>query len=214
MAVAHDLRTPIAIIRGLAGLTRSRWDRLPEATKRENLEIIERQTELLSRFVDDLVTGSRTVVPAGPGPQVVLVREHVAATLRGLGLERELSVHVPVALAVVADPAHLTRIIRTFVENARDHGAAPFSIDARERDGDVVIRVVDCGDGVRPDLVRRLFGRSDDMGERGTPVSSGTEPGLSIARRLARASGGDAWYEATSPRGACFAVALPGAGSS
>ena len=39
--------------------------------------------------------------------------------------------------------------------------------------------------------------------------SAGTGLGLAVVAALARAQGGDAWYEANSPAGACFGMRLP-----
>ena len=74
----------------------------------------------------------------------------------------------------------------------------------------VVIRVIDEGDGVAEDFVPRLFGRfARSEAARSLHGVRGTGLGLSIVAGLLHANGGDAWYEAGQPRGACFCLRLP-----
>jgi signal transduction histidine kinase len=68
------------------------------------------------------------------------------------------------------------------------------------------VRVRDAGAGVPPELAPRLF----EKFSRATPgATGGTGLGLFIVRGLARAQGGDAWYEPGEPSGACFAFRVP-----
>jgi signal transduction histidine kinase len=68
----------------------------------------------------------------------------------------------------------------------------------------VEILVRDSGKGVPEAFVPRLFERFAQAG----PATGGTGLGLSIVRGLARAQGGEAWYEPGAP-GSCFGVRLP-----
>jgi signal transduction histidine kinase len=86
------------------------------------------------------------------------------------------------------------------------YGRPPVRIDARKRDGFVEIVVADTGSGVPQAFVPHLFEEFTQAGRGGT----GTGLGLSIVLGLARAQGGDAWYEAGEP-GARFCVRLPAA---
>jgi signal transduction histidine kinase len=90
-----------------------------------------------------------------------------------------------------------------FVSNAMKYGRPPVRIDARRRHRFVEIVVADDGDGVPEAFIPRLFEKFAQAGG-GAP---GTGLGLSIVRGLARAQGGDAWYEAGDP-GARFCVRL------
>ena len=57
--------------------------------------------------------------------------------------------------------------------------------------------------------VIRMFQKFARADKKRSKANQGTGLGLSIARGLARASGGDAWYERTRPKGSCFGVRLP-----
>ncbi|MGI3201193.1 sensor histidine kinase [Streptomyces sp. GLT-R25] len=81
-------------------------------------------------------------------------------------------------------------------------------ITARATDGHIELSVADNGPGVPESFVPHLFERY-----RRDPATAaateGTGLGLWIARSLARANGGDAWYEPGRPGGAVFCVSLP-----
>ena len=76
------------------------------------------------------------------------------------------------------------------------------------------MRVRDAGTGVPDDVVPHLFERFSRGRAAVEAGVSGTGLGLSIVRELARAQGGEAWYEAANPGGATFCLRLPLAAAS
>ena len=75
-------------------------------------------------------------------------------------------------------------------------------------DGWVELEVCDVGPGVPDEFVARLFERFS-RGPGAQRQAEGAGLGLSIVRSLAEAVGGEAWYEARHPAGACFGVRVP-----
>jgi signal transduction histidine kinase len=211
VAVAsHDLRTPVAIIKGFTATMAVEWDRLGDAEKLEYLATISRQGDHLGRLVDDLLTMSKLDAEAvKPDLRSVRVGDVVLETLRDLGIEHNVEARVPDNLCVDADREHLLRIIRNYVENAVKHGRPPVSVVAYDAGPSVEIRVIDHGPGVPHDFRERLFQRFARASRGKGREVSGTGLGLSIVRGLAAAGGGDAWFESVEPTGACFAVRLP-----
>jgi signal transduction histidine kinase len=69
----------------------------------------------------------------------------------------------------------------------------------------------DCGSGVPEEFRSRLFGRFARSDAARASGVAGTGLGLSIVRGLARANGGDVWYESNIPHGSVFGVRLPAA---
>jgi signal transduction histidine kinase len=212
VAVAsHDLRTPVAIIKGFSNTMVGQWDRLTDDDKLDYLGTIGRQSDHLSRLVDDLLTMSRLDADAvRPDVRSVRVDEVVRETLRDLGIESKVEASVPEHLCVSADREHLLRIIRNYVENAFKYGLPPVRVTAQEAGRNVEIRVIDHGPGVPHDFRDRLFQRFSRAGRgRGSRDTGSTGLGLSIVKGLATAGGGEAWFESVEPTGACFAVRLP-----
>lgn len=209
VAVAsHDLRNPLTSIIGLSGILAKRWKDLTDERRGEFLDIIDRQGHHLARLVEDLLTVSR--IEAGQldtHAEVVRLSQAIGVVMEDFG-HRAAEVRLTVDDAeVLVDPDHFRRILGNFVGNAFRYGAPPVEVDARETGPWVEIRVRDHGCGVPKDLVPRLFekfARGDDAQEKG-----GIGLGLSIVQGLARANGGDTWYEANEPQGSCFGLRLP-----
>ena len=203
---AHELGNPLTAVIGFTQLLRDQWDELPESKKRTMFHVIGRQVDKLSRLADDLLTASRldagTVDPRPESVAVVTMVEEVLGDFPDVGA---VGVSVPADLRARADPHHVARILGNYLRNALKHGVPPFEVRAEQRGPMVEIVVCDAGEGVSDELAATLFGRFV-RGSGGTP---GAGLGLSIVRGLARANGGEAWYEPNTPRGARFCVRLP-----
>lgn len=211
---SHDLRTPLTVIKGFTALMDERWASLPDADKKGYVTRIDRQADQLSRLVDDLLTISRIEGRALKSrPEPVSVACAVEDAIEG-NVEARHGVRVDVAddLGVTADPTHVQRILRNMIANAIAYGVPPVEIDACRVPGGVEIRVSDHGPGVPDAFVPQLFEKFARLDKKLSTATKGTGLGLYIVRGLARAAGGDAWYEPTgSAGGACFAVRLPAA---
>jgi signal transduction histidine kinase len=212
VAVAsHDLRSPLTAILGFTAALTQYWDQFENAQKRDFIGSIQRQSESLSRMVEDLLTVSK--IEAGAldvHRDVVGLREALADLIDTFQARAaEVAITSSPALAVAVDRDHLRRILVNFVGNALKYGAPPVAVEARLRDEWIEIRVRDCGNGVPEEFRPRLFGRFARSDAARASSVAGTGLGLSIVRGLARANGGDVWYEPNEPHGSVFGVRLP-----
>jgi signal transduction histidine kinase len=216
--ISHDLRTPLTAVRALAETIEEGAADAPERFASE----VRAQVETMSRMVDDLFELSKLTSGAVQlRTEQIGLRDVVsdavadvrlAADGRGLRIvERGVDGQV-----LWADPHQLGRIIVNLLANAIRH-APPGSdivISATEPDrGRLVLGILDQGAGVAVEDLDRMF----DVGWRADParasstddlVSSGAGLGLSIARGLARAHGGDVVAEVTG-QGFQMKVLLP-----
>jgi PAS domain S-box-containing protein len=204
---SHELRTPLTSVLGFAKTLLSHWERIPEVEKRDQIRLIEDQANRLSRLVDELLTLSKIEAGALEArPRPVPAGEAVAAVLTAFGdAAKGIEVDIDREQRVLADPDHLHQILTNYVANALKYGRPPITIEATDVDEHVEIRVSDNGEGVPPAFVPRLFER---FAQAGT-AQGGTGLGLSIVKGLARAQGGEVWYEPGEPQGACFGLRLP-----
>jgi PAS domain S-box-containing protein len=204
---SHELRTPLTSVLGFAKTLLKHWDRIPDERKREQIRLIEDQSERLTRLVEELLTLSK--IEAGAlelHPQPISVAEVVRSVLSSFGEQgSRIEVEVPRRQRVLADPDHLHQMLTNYVANALRYGRPPITIDSRQAGGAAEIRVSDRGDGVPETFVPRLFERFAQAGGG----DGGTGLGLSIVRGLARAQGGEAWYEPANTDGACFGIRIP-----
>ena len=208
-SVSHDLRTPLAAVKALAG-----DPRLGEA---ERSRAIEEQVDRLSRLVGDLLQLSKLqggVERAEPEPNTAedligALDRQLAPVLDGHGLVVELDLAQP-ALVGRFDFVHALRALSNLTENAARMSPAGAAVELSvQREGDqLAFRVADRGPGVPPADRERIFeafyrpaGVAPDSGRAGL--------GLSIARRLAEIQGGSVSYEPRTGGGSIFTLRLP-----
>jgi signal transduction histidine kinase len=200
--VAHELRTPLAILQGrIEGLLDGVYPR-DETHLAELLE----ETRHLSRLVEDL----RTLAHAEAGALELrkeavdlgdLIRDVAAA------LPRPIVVEVPAKLpAVEADPLRIRQVLLNLLANALRHTPAEgeVSVEVEARPQRMLIRVRDSGAGIAPEDLPRIFERF----QKGSD-SRGSGLGLPIARKLVLAHGGDIGIESAPGKGTEVTVSLP-----
>jgi two-component system sensor histidine kinase BaeS len=197
--VTHELRTPLAIIRGEA-------EAIADGVHRADPEHVGRiltAARTVERLVDDLGTLSLSdagglILKREPVDLDVLVNESIsdlrpAAETAGVALEAR----VPDGLsAVLLDPARVRGVLGNLLANALRHtpsGGRVTATVAPERNG-VAITVADTGSGISPELLPHVFERFVK-----DPSSPGSGLGLAIARDVVAAHLGS--IEATSPPG-------------
>jgi PAS domain S-box-containing protein len=208
---AHELRSPLTSVVGFAQTLWRHWDNIPDGEKRQHLSLIVEQGERLSRLVTDLLTLSRLEGGSIRVRSATLdVSEHVGRIVGELPCADEVDIVGEEGLEVQADPDHLRQMLTNLVTNAFKYGAPPVQVEIRDEGDSVEILVRDQGQGVPRDFVPDLFesfSRAESASAR--REAGGTGLGLSIVRGLARAQGGDVWYEQNHPKGACFGIRLP-----
>jgi signal transduction histidine kinase len=211
LAIAsHDLRTPVTVIKGFAATLSNDGARVDEAQREQYLATIRRHADHLGVIIDDLLTTSR--LDAGvvePNPTLVTLRPFVDRVATDLRDSLPTTVDVPADLVAWVDEEHLQRMLSNYLVNALRYGVAPVEIIGRRRDGMVELLVRDAGEGVPEAFHERLFEKFSRVDKRHSREKHGTGLGLAIVRGLARAGGGDAWYEHNVPKGACFGIRLP-----
>jgi signal transduction histidine kinase len=208
---SHELRTPAAVVHGIAATLHLRSGQLTEDQRSELERTLHEQTDRLRRLVDQLLDLSRLEAHAlDVRPQRFRVRRRVEELLLMAAAERlgEVELDLDPALEAVADPDAFDRVVTNLITNAFRYGKPPIRVQARGDDGTFVLAVEDNGEGVAPEFVPRLFERfaRDDEAAK-APMGSGL--GLAIAQSYARAHGGQIVYTAGATRGARFELVLP-----
>lgn len=211
LAIAsHDLRTPVTVIKGFASTLERDGDLLGDDQRRQFLGTIRRHADHLGAIIDDLLTTSR--LDAGvlePNPSAVSLAPFVERVVSDLRETLQANVEVPDDLVAWVDEEHLQRMLSNYLVNALRYGMAPVHVRATRTGDDVEVRVIDHGAGVPEEFEPRIFDKFARVDKRNSQDNQGTGLGLAIVRGLARAGGGDAWYERNQPNGACFAIRLP-----
>jgi signal transduction histidine kinase len=216
LAIAsHDLRTPVTVIKGFAATLAGDAANIDDAQREQYLGTIRRHADHLGVIIDDLLTTSR--LDAGvvePNPSLVTLRPFVERVVDDLRESLQTKIDVDDDLVAWVDEEHLQRMLTNYLVNALRYGMAPVEVIGRRRDGMVELLVCDAGEGVPEVFHERLFEKFARVDKRHSREKHGTGLGLAIVLGLARAGGGDAWYEHNDPKGACFGIRLPARASS
>jgi two-component system phosphate regulon sensor histidine kinase PhoR len=213
--VSHELRTPLTAIRGYVEALMD--DAANAGQTRQFLETIDRQSTRMQRLVTDLLRLARLDarqehLERAPCDLQQLLGGVVADLALAIETKRQqASVTVDAAAAtVIADPAKLHDIIRNLVENAVTYSpeGTAIQIDATRRADAVAITVADCGPGIPPEDLTRVFERFYRV-DKSRARPGGTGLGLAIVRHLAELHGGEVTAENRGEGGARFTVTLP-----
>lgn len=215
--LAHELRNPLAPIRGAAALLvriESTDPMLPLIRK-----VIQRQVEHMARLIDDLldvsrVTQGKVTLQRQPTAVTEFV-DHAVETCRELidARHQQLTLDIPVApLYVDGDPMRLAQIIGNLLHNAAKYTQAGGAITVSvQRHGDtVVIRVSDNGVGILAEQLPHIFELFTQDDRSLSRTETGLGIGLTVVRSMVELHGGT--VEARSGgrgQGSEFIVTLP-----
>ncbi|ATB30180.1 hybrid sensor histidine kinase/response regulator [Melittangium boletus] len=220
--LAHELRNPLAAITTAAGILERRDPQDPREVRM--ISIIQRQTNHLSRLVDDLLDVSRItrgkVELRRECVDLCQVLEQVLVSFRPLAEQRKLTLSSELpgkAVWVDADPTRLEQVFTNLLDNAAKYTNPGGSLwlKARETPGGadqpgVRVSVRDTGIGIRQDMlptVFELFSQADESVERSR---GGLGIGLTLVRNMVDLHGGQVEAHSAGPgQGSEFVVWLP-----
>jgi two-component system sensor histidine kinase BaeS len=211
--IAHELRTPLSVIRGnveamLDGLY---------STDAEHLRTVLDEADILARLLEDL----RTLSTADAGALVLhreavepreLVKEAAAAfgaraAEKGIELRANAAEGVP---TIEIDPVRIGQVLANLLQNAVGHtpegGTVGITARRGSLDGEPAVELVveDTGRGVPPDLLPSMFDRFVKSADSG-----GSGLGLAIAKSLVEAHGGRITAHSPTNGGTAVSVTLP-----
>ena len=212
--IAHEIRNPLTSLKARLYTLEKHLQIVPAA--RKDTDIINAEISRLERIVRDALSFARPADPKlEPLAADTLLRE--VQGLMSTSLESravQLVVESSPELFIRADSGHLKQVLVNLVRNAaeaidgagtvtlRVH-AARASLGGRETDA-VVLEVSDTGNGISPEVEKRLFDPFFSTKETGTGL------GLPIAARIIEKHGGKIEVQTQLGLGTTFAVVLPG----
>ena len=205
--VSHDLRTPLAIISGMASTLRDGGSNL-STDQIESLDTIVDEAERLGSILHNLLAITRVESGAGLRRDWMPLEEIVGSALGrcdSLLGSREVAVAVDPDVGARVDPVLFEQLLINLVENAAKHTPPGTPIEIRVRsDGDeAIIEVSDRGPGLPPGPSERLF----EKFVRGPGArTAGAGLGLAVCRGIVLAHGGRIEAESREGGGAIFRV--------
>ncbi|MEU1277021.1 HAMP domain-containing sensor histidine kinase [Streptomyces sp. NPDC005805] len=222
----HELRTPLASIRGYAELTRRGADRdATDPVARHALGRIEAEATRMTGLVEDLLllarldAGRPVAARATELPSLVV---DAVSDARAAGPDHRWRLDLPVAPATVhGDPERLHQVLVNLLANARTHTPPGTTVTARVRTGPdpdpgagtvgrVVLEVEDDGPGIPAELLPHVFERFARGDASRSRKAGSTGLGLAIVRAVVDAHGGRVAVDSV-PGRTVFTVTLPAA---
>ncbi|HEX3096677.1 MAG TPA: GAF domain-containing sensor histidine kinase [Usitatibacter sp.] len=215
--LAHELRNPLAPMRNAVEIVRKSAGGVPEA--RWANEVIERQVGHLSRLVDDLLDVSRISrgsieLRREPVSLASVVEAAVESSRPAIESARhELSVILaPEPIDLEADAVRLSQVLSNLLNNAAryTHAGGRVTVRAAREGNDAVVRVIDDGVGIPPQMLDRIFEMFVQVPAAGGPGHGGLGIGLTLVKRLVELHGGTVEARSAGPgQGSEFVVRLP-----
>ncbi len=208
--VAHELRTPIAVLQGeLEALVDGVNDPNPGTLSSLHEEVLR-----LGRMVEDLQTLA-SAEAAGLSLErhpvdLATVAAGAADALAGRFAAKAIDFTRELAPAVVwADPHRIHQVISNLLTNAAKFAPSQGSVRllVRTEERSAVIEVSDSGPGVAPDEEQKIFERF--FRGRAGRDKGGTGIGLSVVKELVVAHGGEVSLRSKPGSGACIVIRLP-----
>jgi signal transduction histidine kinase len=212
--VAHELRTPLSNIKGYLEAARDGVIE-PDA---DTIRSLNEEATLLSRLVDDLQelslaeSGELKLFPQAEDISQLINQAVAAVQIQAVAKGVSVSIDLPDKLPPVNIDSHRIRqVLRNILENAMTHTAKgdTVTVTAREEGNWVEISVADTGEGIPTEELPNIFERFYRVDKSRTRATGGSGLGLTIAKRLVEAHGGEIKAQSELGKGSRFAFTIP-----
>jgi two-component system, OmpR family, sensor kinase len=199
--VSHELRTPLTTLRGNLGLLR-RDPPMPPEDQTDILNDMVDESDRLIRLVNDLLLLARADAGRSLAKEPVDLSSFLDETIRQarqLDPQRKISLDAVPSLKVMGDRDAVKQVLLIALDNALKHSSGDVNVTAKHNGAQVEVRVQDFGEGIPLEKLEHVFDRfyrgEEDL------VIPGFGLGLSIARALVEAQGGEIRMESELGRG-------------
>ncbi len=214
--VAHELKTPLTIIKGELELALSAEN--VHAEDRQAMETALQEIDRLIRIIKDLLL----LAKFDYSPDLFNMEpmdltgflEEVYRHSKVLASEKDIGIDLDGAggpVWVSGDPTHLRRLFFNLIHNAVKFTppGGKIQITVQPAGPEALVHVKDNGEGIAPDCQARIFEKFYRGHRKEGEGQPGTGLGLCMARSIARAHGGDIVFESALGQGSTFTVKLP-----
>lgn len=212
---AHEMRTPLTILRGEMELALRRKD--ISSSERAVLESNTEEVNRLIGIVEDLFTLARADSNALSLSYEVIaldaLLERLMSKVRALADSKHIAAELVISepCTVVGDSNRLTQVVINLADNAvkysPEHSSIAITLKRIKNTAEIVVR--DTGMGIDPEHHEKIFERFYRTDDARTRSEGGTGLGLAIARSIIAAHNGDIRVESTPGQGSAFVITLP-----
>ena len=211
--IAHDLRSPITRIRGIAEVTLTTGKSLSEyeTMAASTIEECDRLLDMINTML--MISKTEAGVSTLAREKIDLTKLVLDACDLFLPLAEDkgltLTCHAPNPSSIVGDHRMIQRMFSNLLDNAIKYtpSGGSVTVSARDENTHVIVSVKDTGMGISSNDLPRVFERFYRCDQSRSEAGIGL--GLSLARAIARAHGGDITATSIPNQGSTFIVKLP-----
>ena len=212
--VSHELKTPVALIKGYVSTLRredAKWDK---GVVRDSLAVIEEEADHLTAMIEDLLDASRLqaggLTPNLSDISLPALAERLAERFRTQSRRHTIVVDFPEKFPIVlADEERVSQVLSNLLSNAIKYApGGEIRISGEMRPEQVIVTVSDQGPGIDPADIPYVFGRFY-RSEKAVRKTKGAGLGLYLAKAIVEAHGGRIWVDSQPGSGARVCFSLP-----
>jgi len=215
--ISHELKTPVALIKGYAGTLRredARWD---TKTVQQSLAVIEEEADRLTGLIENLLAASKLQADGMRLTNIGDVNLAAIATRSAERFQTQTKIHkiivdFPDDFPIIqGDETRLRQVIDNLINNAIKYSpkGGEVRITGTFDDDNVTLAVQDQGVGLAADEQERIFERFYRVDDALSRKTQGTGLGLYLARAVVEAHGGHIAVESQPGKGSAFRITLP-----
>jgi two-component system phosphate regulon sensor histidine kinase PhoR len=213
-AFTHDLRTPLATVKGYIELVR--MDGPVTDRQEEDLQGVTRAANLMKALIEDLLELSRLERLEELAREEIDLEETIEASvtaMRPLAKSKQVQLMVDTRsqLVVAGNSVLLSRAFGNLLDNAIKYTPTKGKVQVKldQKDDQALISVSDNGPGIRAKDLPRVFEKFFRARPEADDELPGTGLGLAIVKTITEQHGGEVWVESEPNIGSVFTIVLP-----
>ena len=214
--IAHDMRSPLSTVVGMAELLRTRWRELDDNDRLDMAKTIEDNAAALAEFAEEVLDVAALdsgrfrfeIRPFDIGALLQRTAEHFRI---GSG-QREILLQVEPSLPnAVGDERRTWQVLTNLISNALKFSSPddPVEIASKRSPEGIEVSVLDRGRGIAKDQLEVVFERFTRVSDAHHGSAGGAGLGLYISKSMVEAQGGRIWVTSSPGEGSTFSFSLP-----
>jgi two-component system sensor histidine kinase/response regulator len=215
--IAHDLRNPFGVIRGIIELLHLRFEKYPVEKRREMISSLYSSSNDMNSLLVNLLNWSRTQRGAlnleCEEKDLIVIMQNNLKVVRSQADTKNIQLNLSAENQEIkcrVDENVINTVLRNLLSNAikftKEKGMV--SLSCHKKGSFYTLKVEDNGVGISPENMSKLFG-SSSFSTYGTNQEKGTGLGLQICKEFVKHHGGRIWVESELGKGTSFYFTVP-----
>lgn len=208
---SHELKTPIAIIKSYAQIIKRQGEVNPEVIG-ESVEAIDFETNRMTQLIQQMLTLATLDRGAGLTYETTDLINLSRQTIRSFSATFNRKIHFESKVDFVevsVDPEKMNQVLYILLDNARKYSDDLIEFLITSDDNQVIISITDYGEGISMEDQGKLFDRFYRIDKGRSRETGGSGLGLSIAKAIVLAHGGDLTLTSKVGEGSTFSIMIP-----